>query len=184
MAWDVVLEEHNRALRIDAGREQHRYEIERSSVEVYRLVVDRDRMQVGNIFISIIAGTLAFLVLEILGVPFAAALAVWVAIADLIPGVGAMLGAVVCVIVALFSSIGDGIAVAIYFIVYQQVENYLIQPRVMNKAVDLSAATVIISVLIGGSLAGLAGGLLALPIAAAIKVVVQEVWLGGKLVHP
>jgi predicted PurR-regulated permease PerM len=130
----------------------------------------------GNIFISIIAGTLAFLVLEILGVPFAAALAVWVAIADLIPGVGAMLGAVVCVIVALFSSVGDGIAVAIYFIVYQRVENYLILPRVMTKAIDLSAPTVIITLLIGSSLAGLAGALIALPIAAAIKVIVRELW--------
>ena len=130
----------------------------------------------GNIFISIIAGTLAFLVLEILGVPFAAALAVWVAIADLIPGVGAMLGAVVCVIVALFSSIGDGIAVAVYFIVYQRVENYVILPRVMTKAIDLSAPTVIITLLIGSSLAGLAGALIALPIAAALKVVVRELW--------
>jgi predicted PurR-regulated permease PerM len=130
----------------------------------------------GNIFISIIAGTLAFLVLEILGVPFAAALAVWVAIADLIPGVGAMLGAVVCVIVALFSSVGDGIAVAIYFIVYQRVENYLILPRVMTKAIDLSAPAVIITLLIGSSLAGLAGALIALPIAAALKVIVRELW--------
>ena len=130
----------------------------------------------GNIFISIIAGTLAFLVLEILGVPFAAALAVWVAIADLIPGVGAMLGAVVCVIVALFSSIGDGIAVAVYFIVYQRVENYVILPRVMTKAIDLSAPTVIITLLIGSSLAGLAGALIALPIAAALKVIVRELW--------
>src|SRR6266566_5200688 len=174
MGWDVVLEEHNRALRIDAGREQHRYEIERSSVEVYRLVVDRDRMQVGNIFISVIAGTLAFIVLEILRVPFAAALAVWVAIADLIPGVGAMLGAVVCVIVALFSSVADGIAVAVYFIVYQRIENYLILPRVMGKAIDLSAPTVIIALLIGSSLAGLEGALIALPIVAAIKVVIRE----------
>ena len=130
----------------------------------------------GNIFISIIAGTLAFLVLEILGVPFAAALAVWVAIADLIPGVGAMLGAVVCVIVALFSSVGDGIAVAVYFIVYQRVENYLILPRVMTKAIDLSAPAVIITLLIGSSLAGLAGALIALPIAAALKVIVRELW--------
>jgi len=76
----------------------------------------------GNIFISIIAGILAFAVLEILRVPFAAALGLWVAIADLIPSVGATLGAVVCVIVALFSSIGDGITVAIYFIVYQRIE--------------------------------------------------------------
>jgi predicted PurR-regulated permease PerM len=130
----------------------------------------------GNIFISIIAGTLAFLVLEILGVPFAAALAVWVAIADLIPGVGAMLGAVVCVIVALFSSVGDGIVVAVYFIVYQRVENYLILPRVMTKAIDLSAPAVIITLLIGSSLAGLAGALIALPIAAALKVIVRELW--------
>jgi predicted PurR-regulated permease PerM len=132
----------------------------------------------GNIFISIIAGTLAFLVLEILDVPFAAALAVWVAIADLIPGVGAMLGAVVCVIVALFSSVGDGIAVAVYFIVYQRVENYLILPRVMTKAIDLSAPAVIITLLIGSSLAGLAGALIALPIAAALKVIVRELWPG------
>jgi predicted PurR-regulated permease PerM len=132
----------------------------------------------GNIFISIIAGTLALLVLEILGVPFAAALAVWVAIADLIPGVGAMLGAVVCVIVALFSSVGDGIAVAVYFIVYQRVENYLILPRVMTKAIDLSAPAVIITLLIGSSLAGLAGALIALPIAAALKVIVRELWPG------
>ena len=87
-----------------------------------------------------------------------------------------MLGAVVCVIVALFSSVGDGIAVAVYFIVYQRVENYLILPRVMTKAIDLSAPAVIITLLIGSSLAGLAGALIALPIAAALKVIVRELW--------
>jgi predicted PurR-regulated permease PerM len=133
----------------------------------------------GNILISIIAGTLAFVVLTILGIPFAAALGVWVAIADLIPGVGAMIGAIVCVIVALFSSIADGVIVAVYFIVYQRVENYVLLPRVMTKAIDLSAPTVIVTLLIGSSLAGLAGALIALPIVAAIKVVVREVWLQG-----
>jgi predicted PurR-regulated permease PerM len=133
----------------------------------------------GNIFISIIAGTLAFVVLELLGVPFAAALGVWVAIADLIPGVGAMIGAVVCVIVALFSSVGAAIAVAVYFVVYQRFENYVILPRVMTKAIDLSAPAVIVSLLIGSSLAGLAGALIALPIVAALKVVVRELWLDG-----
>jgi len=133
----------------------------------------------GNILISIIAGTLAYIVLRLLGVPFAAALGVWVAIADLIPGVGAMIGAVVCVVVALFSSIADGIAVAVYFIVYQRFENYVILPRVMTKAIDLSAPTVIVTLLIGASLAGLAGGLIALPIVAALKVVIREVWFGG-----
>jgi len=133
----------------------------------------------GNLIISVIAGTLAFVVLEILRVPFAAALGVWVAIADLIPSVGAMLGAVVCVVVALFSSAGDAIAVAVYFIVYQRIENYLILPRIMSKAIDMSAPTVIITLLIGADLAGLAGALIALPIAAALKVLLREVWLGG-----
>jgi predicted PurR-regulated permease PerM len=131
----------------------------------------------GNILISVIAGTLAFIVMEILGVPFAVALALWVAIADLIPGVGAMLGAVVCVIVALFSSVGDGIALAIYFVVYQRIENYLILPRVMGKAIDLSAPSVIVSLLIGSALGGLAGALIALPLVGVAKVVIRETWL-------
>ena len=131
----------------------------------------------GNILISIIAGIGAFAAMALIGVPFPAALAMIVAITDLIPAVGATIGAVVCVIVAAFSSIGDAIATGAYFIVYQQVENYLIAPRVMKKAIDLSPAAVIISTLIGGSLAGFAGALLALPIAATIKVVIHDILL-------
>jgi predicted PurR-regulated permease PerM len=132
----------------------------------------------GNIAVSVIAGLAAYAFLRIAGVPFAGALAMWVAIADLIPTVGATLGALAAVIVALFSSVADGIATVVYFVVYQQVENYLIVPRVMRRAVDLSPAAVIVSVLIGGSLAGFAGALLALPLAAAAKVVLREWWLG------
>jgi predicted PurR-regulated permease PerM len=138
----------------------------------------------GNIAVSIVAGVTAFIALAIIGVPFAAALAMWVAIADLIPTVGATLGALAAVLVAAFSGWGQVIATVIYFIVYQQVENYVIVPRVMKRAVDLSPAMVIVSVLIGGSLAGFAGALIALPIAAAIKVVVQEVWLAGRIIVP
>lgn len=138
----------------------------------------------GNIGISIVAGVFAFVALVIIGVPFPAAMAMWVAIADLIPTVGATLGAVVAVIVAAFSSWGDAVATLSYFIVYQQVENYVIAPRVMKKAVDLSPAAVIISVLIGASLGGLAGALLALPLAAAIKVIVREIWLLGRIEIP
>jgi len=135
----------------------------------------------GNILISIIAGVLAFVALRVIGVPFAGALALWVAIADLIPSVGATLGALAAVIVAAFSGLGDAIATAVFFLVYQQAENYLISPRVMKKAVDLSPAAVIVSVLIGGSLAGFAGALLALPLAAAAKVVVRDLWLGERI---
>jgi predicted PurR-regulated permease PerM len=138
----------------------------------------------GNIAVSIIAGLAAFAFLRIFGIPFAAALAIWVAIADLIPTVGATLGALAAAIVAFFSSVTDGVATVGYFIVYQQVENYVIVPRVMRKAVDLSPAAVIVSVLIGGSLAGFAGALLALPLAAAAKVVVRDVWLRPRMEVP
>jgi predicted PurR-regulated permease PerM len=127
----------------------------------------------GNIVVSIIAGAVSFVALLIIGVPFPAALAIWVAFTDLIPVVGALLGAVLAVIVAAFSSTADAVATGIFFLVYQQIENYFIAPRVMKEAVDLSPAAVIISVMIGGSLGGFAGALLALPIAAAAKVVVQ-----------
>jgi predicted PurR-regulated permease PerM len=101
----------------------------------------------------------------------------WVAIADLIPNVGATIGAVVCVFVALFTSVGAGIITAVWFIVYQRFENCVILPRVMNKAIDLSAPTTVIALLVGSSLAGLAGALLALPIAATLKVVTRKIWL-------
>ncbi len=135
----------------------------------------------GNLIVSLIAGITSFIFLQIVGVPFAAALAMWVAIADLIPTVGATLGAIVAVAVAFFSSVADGIATTVYFAAYQQVENYVIVPRVMKKAVDLSPAAVIVSVLIGGSLAGFAGALMALPLAAAAKVVIRDVWLKERL---
>ena len=135
----------------------------------------------GNILTSIIAGICSFIALSLIGVPFAAALAMWVAIADLIPAVGATLGAIVAVAVAAFSSVGDAIITAIFFIVYQQVENYLIVPRIMKRAVDLSPAAVIVSTLIGGSLAGFAGVLIALPVAATVKVLVRDLWLADRL---
>ncbi len=87
-------------------------------------------------------------------------------------------------IVALFSSIGAGIGVAVYFIVYQRIENYLILPRVMTKAIDSSAPTVIITLLIDSSLAGLTGALIALPLVAALKVVIRDVWLGAGTISP
>jgi predicted PurR-regulated permease PerM len=128
----------------------------------------------GNIGISLIAGALAFAFLAIARVPFPVALALWVAIADLIPLVGASLGAIPAIIVAFFGSVPLGIATIVYFIVYQQAENYFIAPRVMNKAVDLSPAAVLLSALIGASLLGVLGALMAIPAAAAIKLLVQE----------
>jgi predicted PurR-regulated permease PerM len=115
--------------------------------------------------------------LLVLQVPFAVPLGMWAGVADLIPMVGAYLGAAPAVVIGLINSPVQGIVVLAYFVVYQQFENYVLAPRVMRQAVDLSPAAVIISTLVGGSLLGFAGALLALPIAATLKVVLTEVWL-------
>ena len=128
----------------------------------------------GNVVISIVAGGASFVFLVVAGVPFPLALALWVAIADLIPLVGATLGAVPAVVVAFFVSLPVGIATLVFFVVYQQVENYVIAPRIMKRAVDLSPAAVLLAALGGAALLGAAGVLMAIPIAAGIKLLSQE----------
>ncbi len=135
----------------------------------------------GNLTISLIAGAASFVGFLIIGVPFPAALAMWIAITDLIPVIGALLGAALCVLVALTVGVGTAVATLIFVVVYQQIENYVIGPRVMNKAVDLSPAAVLVALLVGGAMLGFAGALLALPLAAAAKVVVRDLWLAKHL---
>ena len=120
----------------------------------------------GNVSVSIIAG-----------VPYPVALALWVAIADLIPLVGATVGMIPAVIVAFFMGWPLGVATLVFFLIYQQIENYVIVPRVMTKAIDISPAAVLLAALIGGSLLGFVGALIALPFAAAVKLLAQEVVL-------
>jgi predicted PurR-regulated permease PerM len=129
----------------------------------------------GQVTVALIAGSLSFIFLLIAGVPYPVALALWVTIAALIPLVGATLGAIPAVIVAFFTSLGLGIATLVFFLIYQQVENYVIAPRVMTKAVDVSPAAVLLAALIGGSLLGFVGALMAIPAAASLKLIVQEV---------
>jgi predicted PurR-regulated permease PerM len=135
----------------------------------------------GNLLISAIAGITSFVALLIIGVPFAAALAFLVAILDLIPSIGATLGAAMAAVVAAFAGLPEFIATVAFFIVYQQVENYVIQPRVMGRTVETSTGVVILAVLIGGALLGVVGALLAIPTAAIIKVVFDELVLEERL---
>lgn len=122
-----------------------------------------------------IAGLSTFVVLEILGVPFAAPLAVGMALFDAIPLVGASLAAVLIGLVTVFSGFpGTTIAWVIWAVVYQQIENYLIQPRIQSRAVDVHPFVVLVSVLFGSSLFGIAGALLAIPVAASIQIGVRE----------
>jgi predicted PurR-regulated permease PerM len=129
---------------------------------------------VGNLIVSVVAGVVTWVGLTLIGVPYALALAAWVAITDLIPILGALLGAAGVAAVALVETPELVIWAMLLLLVYQQFENFLIAPRVMNKAVDLSPASVIIALMVGGALAGLVGALLALPLAALIKIVFQD----------
>ncbi|MEV3981362.1 AI-2E family transporter [Nonomuraea sp. NPDC049758] len=131
----------------------------------------------GNLIISLIAGVTTFVFLSIAGVPYALALAIIVALTDLIPLIGAFIGAGIATLVALFASLPVAIATLIFFVVYQQIENYLIAPKVMKSSVDVPAAATIVAALIGGALLGVVGALLAIPVAAAIQVIVNHVVL-------
>jgi predicted PurR-regulated permease PerM len=130
----------------------------------------------GNLVISVIAGGLTFIVLWILGVPYKGVVALFVGFADLIPLVGATLGAVVAVIVAALHSLTAAIVMIVFFIVYQQAENHLLQPVVMSRTVALSALTVLVSVLIGVELLGFLGALLAIPIAGVLSVISRDIY--------
>ena len=140
----------------------------------------------GILTTATIAGASALLFFAILGlfgvgIPFAVPLAVFAALAGLIPAVGAYIGAAPAVIVGFFQSGLTGILILVYFIVYQQVENYGIQPRIMKNAINLSPTAVILATLVLGSLAGFAGAILALPVAATIKVIMVELVLRDRL---
>jgi predicted PurR-regulated permease PerM len=156
--------------------------LHREDRQEFEEIVDESIQRVGAyvlgaLVVSAIAGTTSFIFFLLVGVPFAAALAFLVAVLGLIPTVGALLAAVLASLVALFAGIPEAIGTAAYFLVYQQVENYLIQPRVMSTAIDMSAALVIVAVLIGGALLGVVGALLALPVAAIVKVVLHELFV-------
>ncbi len=124
-----------------------------------------------------IAGVSAFIVLTILGVPFAAALAIIVFFADLIPLVGATLGAIVVAIVTLFTDFPTATIIwAIFSIVYQQLENTLIQPQIQKRAVNVHPFVVLVAVLFGSTLLGVLGALVAIPVAASLQIAVREWW--------
>ncbi|MGH9187154.1 MAG: AI-2E family transporter [Acidimicrobiales bacterium] len=130
----------------------------------------------GNVVISVIAGLSTWIVLSILGVPYAGVLALWVAFADLIPLVGATLGAIPTIGLAFLHSVGAGIVAAIFFVAYQQFENHVLQVAVMSRTVRINPLGVLVSVLIGVELFGLLGALLAIPAAGAIQVVIRDLW--------
>jgi predicted PurR-regulated permease PerM len=130
----------------------------------------------GNLLISFICAVLTYAVLKVSGVPFAGLIALFVGIADLIPLVGATIGGAVAVLAGFIHSVPAGIAVLVFFLVYQQLENHLLQPLVFARTVKVNPLTVIIAILVAVELAGILGALLAIPAASIIQVIARDVW--------
>jgi predicted PurR-regulated permease PerM len=135
----------------------------------------------GNLLISVIAGVSSGIVMWIAGVPYAAALGLLVALLDLIPLAGATIAAIAVVLVAIAASgVTAAVIVGVFFVVYQQVENHVIQPLVYGRTVQLSPLAVLVSVLVGAQIAGVLGALAAIPVAGTIQVLLLE-WRRGRI---
>jgi predicted PurR-regulated permease PerM len=129
----------------------------------------------GNLLTSVVAGIAALVVFVSFGLPYATLLALWVAVADLIPLAGATLGAIPAIIVGFLDSPLAGIIVTIFFVLYQQLENHVLQPAVYGRTIRLNPFFVLLALLVGIELAGFVGALLALPVAGIVQIVVLDV---------
>lgn len=129
----------------------------------------------GQIAVASINAFCTWVLLEVLELPYPVVLAVLVGFLGLIPMIGAILGAVIVALVALAYDPTLALVVVIYYVVYQQIENYVIVPRIMARTVSVPGAVTVISVLIGGTLLGVLGALVAIPVAAGILLVYEEV---------
>jgi predicted PurR-regulated permease PerM len=129
----------------------------------------------GNMLISVITGVATFIWLIVFGVPYPLLLAIFVAVLDLVPIVGSTIAGIVTAAVALTVSLPVCIATVAFFIVFRLLEDYLLVPRIIGRAVQVPGLITVVAVLIGGALLGIAGALVAIPIAAALQLLTQEV---------
>ncbi|HEV2361926.1 MAG TPA: AI-2E family transporter, partial [Acidimicrobiales bacterium] len=151
------------------------------AVEVGRTITG---YMLGNLLTSLIAGIVVYVALLVTGVPYAAVLAIWVALVDFLPLVGGLLAGVPTVALAVLHSVPAGIVVAIVFLVYQQIENHVLNPVIMSRTVRLNALWVLLAIIAGAELGGLVGSdlgsllgaLLAVPSAGAIQVIARDLW--------
>ncbi|GAA2238807.1 AI-2E family transporter [Herbiconiux moechotypicola] len=129
----------------------------------------------GQVILAGTNGVFGFIAMLIIGVPFAGALAVVAFMLALIPLVGTVISAILITFIALTDSPTEAIAIGIYFLVYMQVEAYVFSPRIMNKAVDVPGILVVIGALVGGTLLGVLGALIAVPVVASLLIIVKQV---------
>ncbi|MEV0680063.1 AI-2E family transporter [Actinosynnema sp. NPDC050436] len=129
----------------------------------------------GNLAVSVIAGVLALVWLLATGIPYAALLAITVAVLDLVPVIGSVIAGLLVSLVAFTVSLPVGIATVAFFVVYQVVEDYVLVPRIIGIAVKVPALVTVVAVLLGGALLGVVGALVAIPVAAALLLLAEEV---------
>ena len=139
-----------------------------------RIINATSRYMLGNLAISVVCGTVYGVTAEILGLPYPLAIALIAGILDLIPTIGATIAGIIIGIVALSVSVEALIGFAIVMVVYQQIENYVLQPTIIGKAAQVSGFTVLTSVLAFGALFGLIGAIIGVPIAAGLQILVDE----------
>ena len=132
------------------------------------------RYAIGAIVIAGIAGTVQGTAAWLLGVPFALALGIIAGLLGLIPQLGATLAAVLLSLVALTQGVPQALAMLVICIVYQQVENYVLQPTIQGRAADISGFFVIASVIVGAALLGVVGAIIAVPLTASVQIVIRE----------
>jgi predicted PurR-regulated permease PerM len=129
----------------------------------------------GNLLTSLIAAILVSLMLTIVDVPYAIPLGILVGLIDLLPLVGATIAAIIVVLVATFAgSATAGVIMLIFFLIYQQIENHIMQPLIYGKTVKISPLTVLVAILLGATIGGILGALVAIPIAASIQILVKD----------
>ncbi|MBK8869364.1 MAG: AI-2E family transporter [Actinomycetales bacterium] len=130
---------------------------------------------IGQLTVATINACCSYVMMKIVGIPYAAVLAVMVGFLGLIPMIGATLGAILVAAVALFVDPTKALVALVYFLIYQQLENYVISPKIMQRTVSVPGAVTIVAAMIGGALAGVLGALLAIPTAAGLLLLYEEV---------
>ena len=134
----------------------------------------------GNLFISLIAGSVTFITLTLLNVPYAFTLSALVAVFDLIPMIGASIATIVVGLVALTNGLVVAIIAVVIILIYQFIEGHFIQPVVYSKSINLSALIIVIASVLGAEIGGIIGILLAIPVAAVVQIIITEIYLSFK----
>ena len=153
--------------------DRRRPHLERVADRIYRVI---SGYVVGIFLVALTGGVAVYIFLTVVGVPFAPLLGFWAGLSSLIPLVGATIGGIPYIIVAFFQGWPIGVAAIVFLIVYQQIENNVFQPVIHRYTVQLNPLWIILAVLIGATVLGFVGALMAIPIAGIVQVIIQEWW--------